>query len=323
MSRGTILMPERLSKNFVCDRYKLLMEKLADDLQWKIVFDDNFNVDKMYGNTLLSVRVLQGSDIIHGLHNNWKTLTGLTEEFKLITYYSDLHMLQPNLESIYKQSMMGVLGRSNLILTAYWHPFCEQYPFFAHKAIHFPQFFPTERYDFEPNPQALLQCLTCGVSNKIYDLREFMLNYETVNKTGFIKHLSHPGYGDKVKTTPKYKVKDAYAQELYKYFCGFADCTSMQYVVGKYYEIPAAGSLLLARYAKDLEKLGFKHGVNMLKVNSKNMFDYIYDILNNPSKYEHIRQAGHKFVHDNHSMDHRLKQLKSIIKNVTNKQELS
>lgn len=315
--KGTIHMPKRFEGSFVCDRYNILLDGLANDLGWKLVYSDALDESDIYGDIILSLKTPQGADIIKGNDKSWKTLMSLPEDIKVITYFSDIHMIRPKLENEYQKAMLPVLARSNIILTAYWYPFCERFPYFTHKTIHFPHFYaPEHRYDMKPNPEALLKCLTCGVSNKLYDLRKYLIDHESTCKTGLIAYLPHPGYSKDVKTTAKYKVKDAYAEELHKYYCGFADCTHMQYVVGKYFEIPAAGSLLLARYAKDLPKLGFKDGVNYIKVNSNNIVDYIYDILNNPSKYEHIRQAGWEFVHNKFSLSNRLAQLKSIIKNI-------
>jgi hypothetical protein len=142
-----------------------------------------------------------------------------------------------------------------------------------------------------------MKCLLSGSLNpKVYPLRTFVKN----NAGGMVVHKP-----------PRY-VGDDYARLLNSYFCGIATPSIFNYALGKYYEIPAAGSLLLACEIADYGKAGFIPNQHYIPITKSNVISIIKRCLKNPEEYEHIRKRGMKFVRKNHSVTNRMDILKAM-----------
>ena len=92
-----------------------------------------------------------------------------------------------------------------------------------------------------------------------------------------------------------------------------SDCSVFGYVVGKYIEIPASGSLLVANYTPDLDVLGFRDGVNYVKVNEENVEKKLRMIISNPEDFEDIRKNGREFVLDKFGIEKSFSKLVEIL----------
>ncbi|HHC73770.1 MAG TPA: glycosyltransferase family 1 protein [Thiothrix sp.] len=95
----------------------------------------------------------------------------------------------------------------------------------------------------------------------------------------------------------------AFNQALNQCRAAFTCASVMQYTLMKYFEIPAAGTLLFAEETADLKKLGFRDHIHYIKVTPDNFQQKMLHYLN-PSKQhlaEDIRQKGMKFVQEKHS----------------------
>jgi hypothetical protein len=97
-----------------------------------------------------------------------------------------------------------------------------------------------------------------------------------------------------------------YTQRLNDYFCCLALPGINNIPVAKYFEIPAAGSLMLAVRTKELDICGFEPDVHYVPVNKKNVFDQVERVLSNPQDYMQMKMEGMKFVRENHSEFNRL-----------------
>ncbi len=92
---------------------------------------------------------------------------------------------------------------------------------------------------------------------------------------------------------------------------------SRRYLVAKFFEVAATGSLLLAddRVRGELEVLGFRDRVHCLFCNAKNVrvkIDYVLDPQNR-SVVDAIRRLGQSLVRKNHSLVNRLDELDLIV----------
>lgn len=72
--------------------------------------------------------------------------------------------------------------------------------------------------------------------------------------------------------------------------------------VRKFFEIPAAGALMICWPAEGLELMGFKHKINCYFVRKEEeAIQIIQDVIQNPNDFEHIASAGRDLVLMNHS----------------------
>ena len=157
-------------------------------------------------------------------------------------------------------------------------------------------------------------------------LKRLIEIYPDQNKKGYAHTLSvlrklKPEYNDWKIYPSKYRTDGEhptdktirYAIELNKYLCSFVDCSKFGYVVGKYFEIPLSGALLLAEYTSDLDNLGFKNGENYISVDKDNFFEILDYIISRSEKYRDIRMNGRQLILDNHTNINRFEQFREII----------
>jgi hypothetical protein len=131
-------------------------------------------------------------------------------------------------------------------------------------------------------------------------MRELLIKSKNKN----IEYFKHPGYRS-VTENCKY-----YSTILNNALCCFTDCAK-DYLLLKFFEIPATGSLLLCEVSDVLEpiiiSMGFKDMVNCIFCNKDNVFDKINFILDpiNLDIINTIRMNGYIFIRQNHTTDNR------------------
>lgn len=240
-------------------------------------------------------------------HNRPKLIPGLIDldrKIKLVMYPGDIQCYN---NPVCIENKLKVFDRSDAIVSGSYEYFAKSYPQFMSKYEFLPLFFgPHDRYiklQFNNNPN--MRCLLSGSLNpQVYLLRSFIRN----NSGGLIDY--------KPQT---YAKGDAYAKLLNSYFCCVATPSIFNYAVCKYFEIPAAGSLLLAPEINDLKKAGFVPNHHYVPITKSNVIKTISQCLKNPNDYEHIRKEGMRFVRENHSVVNRVDRLKTIFGKVVDK----
>ncbi len=82
------------------------------------------------------------------------------------------------------------------------------------------------------------------------------------------------------------------------------------YPVRKFFEIPAAGALMVCWPAEGIELMGFKHKINCLFVRDhEEVIQIAKEVIRNPYDFQHIAAAGQDLVLMNHSTTARSVQL--------------
>jgi len=298
--KGLILIPKIFYNTPTLDRYWHLFFLIQKELGFDIVFADDYDIDKIDVDLVVIFKSPQ-KKISYVMQN----LVNLPKDIKLIAYYTDITGGE-----LYTKNMEKLLVRADKILCSYDYAFKKRWDRYAYKYEFFPHFFATFEYynSMKFNTLPMLKCLLSGAINKAYPLRM----YVDSNINDNLIKLNHPGY-EKLATSDKFKLDFDYGNELNKYFCCLATSSIYDYVVAKYFEIPASGSLLLANYTPDLDILGFVDGKNYLAVTKENFFEKLSDVLKNPDKYDQIRHDGRKFVLENFSELNRFDQFKRIV----------
>lgn len=83
--------------------------------------------------------------------------------------------------------------------------------------------------------------------------------------------------------------------------------------VQKFFEIPAANSLLLSDWFSDLGMLGFVPNKNMVPSYKENVLRVVEDLLSNPDEIKRISTSGHELIQSNHTSEIRSRQFINMI----------
>lgn len=298
--KGVIILPKYLEQ-YWAPTTKEFENVLSAQAPLFYGIRDQFEFDLVYADEV----VTQASTdvvIIFGVpyHNRPNLIPGLLDlnkNIKLIVYPGDLQNYN---NPVCYENRLKVFERCDLILSGSYEYFAQLYPEFLFKYKFLPlSFSPTSRYtNLAINNNPKMQCLLLGSLNpKVYPLRSFIIN----SRSKFVNYQA-----------PTY-VGSGYAKILNSYFCCVSTGSIFNYAVAKYFEIPAAGSLLIGNEVNDLKDLGFVAEKHYISVTKTNVLNKIQHCLENPKEYERIRQAGTEFVRKNHSLDARLYQIKILI----------
>jgi hypothetical protein len=267
---------------------------------------DAFGFDLVYAD---QVDVPPNTDIVvmfgvpyHNRPNMIPGLLDLNKNIKLIMYPGDIQCYD---NPVCMANRLKVFDRSDLIISGSHEYFAKQYPQFLFKYRFLPLFFgPDNRYTVLPyNNSPKVRCLLSGsINSKIYPLRTMIKS--TAKNVDYRPATFAAG--------------DAYARLLNTYFCCVTSSSIFNYALAKYFEIPAAGSLLIADETNDLIKAGFIPHQHYLPITKVNASLVITECLEQPAKYEHIRKAGMEFVRENHSINKRIETLKILFEETIN-----
>lgn len=217
----------------------------------------------------------------------------------------------------------NILPCIDIIFTTYKNCFSNFYPKFdLNKVYSMPFGIPRDFIpDFNENPRFNALLLSGTRHPRIYPMRQYIYKlYRTKIQNGKrkykIHYLPNPGY----KKLSHNNVGKNYIYKINNYISAFTcSCNDKTpYVVNKFYEIPAAGALLLAydkNVKEELQDKGFIDGVNYISVTKENIIDkilYVTDIKNHKNLLE-IRRNGYNLILNNHLREHRAIEIDNII----------
>lgn len=304
-----IFLPLRFYKCFT-DHHKILFEMIAKEFNFTFEASDSFGALPKDLDMLIFYTIPRHNNALGDIGN-------IPDKTKVIQYCEDLH--NAGVLAFYSKSFK----RANRIIGPFAGAFRKRFPQYVDKFIHFKRFFASdERYTALPyNTKPIMKCLLTGAANDIdYPLRMIIKNALKTDKQlrGLMEVNWHTTYPPKLpgETAPVYG--DAYAKRLNSYFCCVTSSSKNNYAVARYMEIPAAGSLLIANQIPDSDDAGLIPREHYIPITMVTAVTQIKEVLSNPTKYEHIRRQGMKFVRANYSVKNRFEQLKGIIQ-----QELS
>lgn len=215
-----------------------------------------------------------------------------------------------------------VVKRASLVLCTEKAIMLQRFPHHNGRIRHFPYYFaPHERYaELDVDGPRTMQCLFTGhANNKIYPLRSFILKQLEHDRRlqGVMVRARHPRWGRKDGPLKPYEIEpvlnQTYALALNKYFCSVATGSVYRYVLAKYFEIPAAGALLLAERTADSDSVGLVPWKHYVAIDRKNVVAQITECLQRPQQFETIRRAGCDYVRTHHSVRNRVAQLEEML----------
>lgn len=239
-------------------------------------------------------------------HNRPSIPPGLLDaKCKLIGEFGDLQCWD-SLECIKNKKIL--FDRYDYLIGGFYYKFREWYPEFVHKYFYWPAYFgPYENYVSLPiNTNPIMRCLMIGTyDNPAYPRRQYVANKAS--------RIPDRGGLDVVGNTVPF---EQYPKYINNYFCGLALSAIYDLPEAKFFEIPAAGALMLATEVKELGIAGLEPNIHYVPVTKENVFDKIKEVLSNPYKYIEIRDSGTRLVRSNCSDINRLDAFKSIFNNV-------
>jgi len=212
----------------------------------------------------------------------------------------------------FKELKTDYYNRFDNIIVNYRETFYQLYPDIPKTKIHWvPHGYNPEFENIKFNRDPKRRVLLAGCIGLMYPLRKRIINYRKSNpEYKNVEVYRHPGYRGVDQRFPKV---------LNSYLCCITDCLTLNYVVSKYFEIPASGSLLLAKIPEgdSLESLGFIDMVNFISVTENNFLERIEFVLdnNNSELIDNIRYNGYLLVRNNHSLLKRIDQINSLLIN--------
>lgn len=237
----------------------------------------------------------------------------------------------------YNYEMRPLVERCDLILDWQKHNYREDawfenvYPEHAHKHKFFPHCLaPYDNWmNVEFNEDPISKCLFTGRVGTRYHLRNHFLeqvlqdkelrDITAICKDGRADHIGDFStkearhYFELDFVNDGYVVKDDYIKMLNSYRCTLTGSTFRKHLLGKYFEIPGSGSLLIADRCPDADLAGFKPGYHYIDVTKETVVDVVKDVCSNPEKYLHIRQFGYEFVRKEHNLEKRFMDLTNYL----------
>ena len=135
-----------------------------------------------------------------------------------------------------------------------------------------------------------------------YPYRALVESKINAGDTRFVQH-KHPGYTNSAGVGP------AFARILNSHLACITDGLRFNYTVGKMFEIPAAGCLLLvnSEVTDHLASLGFIAGMHYLPFTADSLDEIVDAVLDdrNRAKIHTIRAQGQGLIWSRHSVSHR------------------
>ena len=152
-----------------------------------------------------------------------------------------------------------------------------------------------------------------------YPLRQQMVELHSAGSRAIAYHC-HPGYHYGYDYDASEDVGRGYARRINSYRAGFTDSPRpYDYVVAKYFEIPATGALLLADdvVSGPLKELGFISNIHYIPVSKETLRKQIKYVLdeNNHDEIDQIRQRGQRLVWERHKTSDRARQINEACSN--------
>lgn len=233
-------------------------------------------------------------------------------EFRVAFFCDDLHWFN---EHVHAQKMLAMLA-SDIILASYAPVFERFFPEVSSaKQVVWVPHAASPEFMLPMNEHAENMILLSGKINSHYPLRQQLKTIADQPEFRIIEH-SHPGYQCNYDHASSVAVGGGYARRINQFRAAFTDASRFNYVVAKYFEIPAAGSLLLgdAAVEKELADLGFHRWVHFVPVSEQTLEDVIRYVLDdtNHDRLDEIRRSSQKLIRERHTTCHRAKLINEI-----------
>ena len=218
-----------------------------------------------------------------------------------------------------RASMRTAFERCDVVFAAYANVLADFFPDVASsKKVVWVPHSTSPIFNLAFNEHAENAIFLSGAIKDVYPLRKQMQALRH-NPAYSIVYHPHPGYYTGYDYERDDRIGKGYARKINRHRVGFTDGLIYKYLVGKHFEIPAVGALLLADRAvgDGLGALGFVEDEHYVSVSSEDMEEkilYLLDEANHPA-LDTIRRQGQALVWDRHKTSDRAKLIDEAIEN--------
>lgn len=193
------------------------------------------------------------------------------------------------------------------VFSMYYYPFIYHFPHFdLNRLLHVPWAIPD---DFVVDRESI----NCVGQNKLHIFGAALGEaYETRNwcrQFSFVENHDHSGVENKILSDAEYF---QWGRQFDAVIAAGSSATKYQLVTPKYFEIPAAGSLLFAQECRDLELLGFDDN-NCIIFDKTNFEEKAMEYLRNPTRYIKMRRRGCQLIKEKHKISDRVRKIRELM----------
>ncbi|HEX8847854.1 MAG TPA: glycosyltransferase [Pyrinomonadaceae bacterium] len=226
-------------------------------------------------------------------------------------FSDDLHWWDEEM----RKAKLTSFALCNTVLSTYGYTWKDYYPEISTKRVEWVPHSASPDFMLPYNPQPKNSIFLSGAITIHYPLRQQMKLLQETQCYPIVHHC-HPGYHSQYDYDNDKDVGRGYAELINKHRAGFTDSLIYKYVVAKYFEIPATGTLLLAddRVSAPLSKLGLMENSHYLPVSGDNLEErirYVLDEDNHP-ELDEIRRRGQELIWEKHKTSDRARQINEV-----------
>lgn len=151
------------------------------------------------------------------------------------------------------------------------------------------------------------------MTRRVYPVRNKILK-SMYNEPNFV-YFRHPGYRNFSEDEhKKLIIGENYVRELNKAKIFLTCGSKYNYVLGKYYEVLACNTLLMATGSQEHRDLGFIDRETFVEINKNNFLGKAQYYLQNEEERLAIAQRGYEMVRERHTVEKRAEQFVNYIK---------
>jgi hypothetical protein len=232
--------------------------------------------------------------------------------FRVALYCEDLHWFHAGMQA----TKMLALAVPDLILASYAPVFERFFPAVAAaKRVVWVPHAASPEFMLPLNESAENVIFLSGRINDCYPLRE-RLKALTNEPEFHIALHPHPGYQCDHNHESSDDVGAGYARRINASRAAFTDASKFNYLLAKFFEIPATGSLLLgdAAVEQELSELGFRGQVHYIPVSDSTLENELRHILDvkNHAELDEIRKRGQHLIWERHKTSDRAKLIDDV-----------
>ena len=233
-------------------------------------------------------------------------------DFGVVIYCDDLHWFNEGMRST-KGSALVV---ADVILASYAPVFGQFYPAVAAaKRVVWVPHAASPEFMLPLNESAANEILLSGMINDYYPLRKRMRALGELAELQIAEH-PHPGYQCNHDHKSSGSVGSGYARRINASRAAFTDASKFNYLLAKFFEIPAAGSLLLgaAEAEQQLSQLGLLPWVHYVPVTDATLESQLRHVLDtrNHAELDEVRRRGQELIWGRHKTSDRAKLIDDV-----------
>ena len=232
--------------------------------------------------------------------------------FRVAIFCEDLHWFNPNIQA----TKMLALAVADVILASYAPVFERFFPKVAAvKRIVWVPHAASPEFMLPLNESAENVILLSGKINDYYPLRQRLKALGDETELHIVEH-PHPGYQCDHDHNTSGAVGAGYARRINASRAAFTDASKFNYLLAKFFEIPATGSLLLgdAAVEQELSQLGFRQWVHYIPVADATLESELRHVLDakNHADLDEVRRRGQQLIWERHKTSDRAKLIDEV-----------